>query len=72
MSPELWNRAGVGLYHVTERVKAYRGELAIISGAVFLMVKGGGEPTLGNLDELRVPPYEGTIALASLPVPPIR
>ena len=60
---------GAGLYHVTERVQAYRGELAIVAGGGFLMVRDGGEPTLGSLDALGLPPYDGTIALVSLPIP---
>lgn len=62
---------GAGLHHVTERVRAYRGELTIISGAGFLMVKDGGEPILSSLDALDLPPYDGTIALVSLPIPPL-
>ena len=60
---------GAGLYHVTERVQAYRGELAIISGDGFLMVRDGGEPILGSLQSLDSSPYGGTIALVSLPIP---
>ena len=63
---------GVGLYHVTEIVRAYRGELAIVSGAGFLTVKGGEAPILGSLEELGYPAYDGTIAIVSLPIPPIR
>ena len=60
---------GIGLYHVTERVRAYRGELAIISGAGFLMVRSGEPPVLGNLEDLGKPSYPGTIAIASIPIP---
>ena len=60
---------GIGLYHVTERVKAFRGEMAMISGAGFLMVKGGEDLVLGNLADLGITPYGGTIALVTLPVP---
>ena len=60
---------GIGLYHVTERVKAFRGEMTIISGAGFLMVKGGDDLVLGNLADLGKTPYKGTIALVSLPIP---
>jgi hypothetical protein len=63
---------GVGLYHVTERVRAYRGELAIISGGGYLMVEEGKAPILGDLEELGHPPYEGTIAIVSIPIPPVR
>ena len=63
---------GVGLYHVTERVRAYRGELAIISGGGYLMVEEGNAPILGDLEELGHPPYEGTIAIVSIPIPPVR
>ena len=60
---------GAGLHHVMERVRAYLGELTIISGGGFLMVRDGGEPTLSSLDALDLPPYDGTIALVSLPIP---
>ena len=63
---------GVGLYHVTEVVRAYRCELAIVSGTGFLMVKEGEALSLGNLEELGHSPYDGTIAIVSLPIPPIR
>ena len=36
------------------------------------MVKGGEDPVLGNLEELGYPPYDGTLAIVSLPIPPIR
>ena len=63
---------GVGLYHVTERIRAYRGELALISGSGFLMVKSGVPPALGNLADLNQPPYPGTIAVATIPIPSSR
>ena len=66
---------GVGLHHVTERVRAYLGELAIISGAGFLMVKRGQEPVRSNFGELNLEPHhgpiDGTISLVSLPIPPL-
>ena len=65
-------RRGVGLYHVTDRIRAYRGELALISGSGFLMVKSGTPPALGNLEDLNQPPYPGTIAIATIPIPSSR
>ena len=59
---------GAGLHHVMERVRAYRGELTIISGAGFLMVRDGGEPVLSSFDAPNLPPYDGTIGLVSLPI----
>ena len=67
---------GVGLHHVTERVRAYLGELAIISGAGFLAVTRGQEPVRGNFSELNLPSqhsqFNGTISLVSLPIPLLR
>ena len=60
---------GVGLYHVMERVRAYRGELMIISGSGYLMVRSGEDPVLGNLEDLGYPSYPGTIAITSIPIP---
>ena len=63
---------GVGLHFVAERVRAYSEELAIISGEGYLIVKAGGEPTMGNLKELDMPYHGGTMALVSLPIPLVR
>ena len=61
---------GVGLHHVTERVQAYLGELAIISGAGFMMVRGGQKPLQGSVKGVGY--HKGTIALVSLPIPQLR
>ena len=60
---------GAGLCHVMETVRAYLGELVIISGSGFLVVEGGQEPTLANLKELNLPSFDGTFVLATLPIP---
>lgn len=60
---------GVGLYHVKERVLAYRGELSIISGGGFFMIRGGELISGGSTGMAN--PYRGTIVLAALPIPPI-
>ena len=60
---------GAGLHHVIEKVRAYGGELTIISGEGFLMVKGGPEPILGRMVELGRLPYQGTTVLVGLPIP---
>jgi hypothetical protein len=52
-----------------ETVRAYLGELVIISGSGFLVVEGGQEPTLANLKELNLPSFDGTFVLATLPIP---
>ena len=58
---------GVGLHYVAERVRAYLGELAIISGNGFMMFRQDEEPVLRKLSE----PPEGTTVLVSLPIPPL-
>ena len=60
---------GAGLHHVIEKVRAFGGELTIISGESFLMVKGGQEPILGRMVELGRLPYQGTTVLVGLPIP---
>ena len=60
---------GAGLYHVMERVRAYSGELLIISGCGFLRVSGGGDPTIDDLDEDSNLYHYRTAVPAALPVP---
>ena len=60
---------GAGLHHVVERVRAYRGELLIISGYGFLTSSGGGTPVVENLSEDGSMYHHGTAVLAVLPVP---
>lgn len=60
---------GAGLYHVMERVRAYSGELLIISGYGFLRVSGGSDPMINNLNEDGNLYHYGTVVLAALPVP---
>ena len=60
---------GAGLYHVMERVKAYRGELAIISGHGFLRVSQGRGAVVEDLSEEGEISHPGTVVLVSLSVP---
>ena len=60
---------GAGLHHVIEKVRAYGGELTIISGEGYLMVRGGQEPILGRMVDLGRLPYQGTTVLVALPIP---
>ena len=43
---------GAGLHHVVVIVRAFGGELTIISGEGYLMVRGGQEPILGRMVDL--------------------
>ena len=52
-----------------ERVRAYSGELLIISGYGFLRVSGGSDPMIDNLNEDGNLFHYGTAVLAALPVP---
>lgn len=60
---------GAGLHHVMERVRAYKGELLIISGYGFLTSSSGGTPVVENLSENGHMYHHGTAILAVLPVP---
>ena len=60
---------GAGLHHVLERVRAYRGELLIISGYGFVRVLSDGEPMVDNLSATDEMYHHGTLALVTLPVP---
>ena len=60
---------GAGLHHVIERVRAYRGELLIISGYGFLRVSAGGDPITDDLSEDGSKYQYGTAVLVALPVP---
>ena len=60
---------GAGLHHVIEKVRAFGGELTIISGEGYLMVRGGQEPILGRMVDLVRRPYQGTTVLVALPIP---
>ena len=63
------SQRGAGLHHVIERVRAYRGELLIISGHGFLRVSAGGDPRAHDLSENNSLYHRGTTVLAMLPVP---
>lgn len=60
---------GAGLYHVLDRVKAYRGELVIVSGSGFLSVLLGQEAVVCDLSDEGDITHPGTVVLASLSVP---
>ena len=60
---------GAGLHHVIEKVRAFGGELTIISGEGYLMVRGGQEPLLGRMVDSGRLPYQGTTVLVALPIP---
>jgi anti-sigma regulatory factor (Ser/Thr protein kinase) len=63
---------GAGLHHVIETVRAYRGDLTILSGEGYLMVKGGVDPILGRMVDLDMPSYQGTTVLVAIPIPSLR
>lgn len=60
---------GAGLHHVMERVRAYRGELLIISGHGFLRLSNGETPMADSLSEGDGRSHAGTAVVAALPVP---
>lgn len=60
---------GAGLHHVMERVRAYRGELLIISGYGFLRVSRGDDAAVDDLSSEGDLYHYGTVVLAALPVP---
>ena len=63
------SQRGAGLYHVMERVRAYRGELLIISGHGFLRSSDGETPMADSLSEDVSKYHAGTAVVAALPVP---
>lgn len=60
---------GAGLYHVMERVQAYRGELVIIAGYGLLTVRNGGAPALSDLRNGNELYRHGTTVLVGIPFP---
>lgn len=62
---------GAGLHHVMERVRAYRGELVIISGYGLLTVANGAEPAVRDLSDAGELYHHGTAVLLALPFPAV-
>lgn len=62
---------GAGLHHVMERVRAYRGELVIISGYGLLTVENGAEPAVRDLSDTGDLYHHGTAVLLALPFPAV-
>ena len=60
---------GAGLHHVMERVRAYQGQLIILSGAGYLSVLSGGTPTVADLSDSSEMYRHGTTVLVALSVP---
>lgn len=60
---------GAGLYHVVDRVRAYHGTLLIVSGSGFLISLKGGAPSVGELSDDGGIFHQGTVVVASVPVP---
>ena len=63
---------GAGLHHVTQRVQESSGELVIISGDGFLMIRNGQGPFRGDLIAQNWSRHPGTLVLAAIPVPHMR
>ncbi len=63
---------GAGLHHVMERVRAYQGQLIILSGAGYLSVLSGGPPTVADLSDSREMYHHGTTVLVALSVPALK
>lgn len=62
---------GVGLHFVAERVRAYSGELLIVSGSGMFLILGGRAPLQRNFIPASSLRYNGTAVLAALPIPAI-
>lgn len=62
---------GAGLHYVMERVRAYRGELVIISGYGLLTVANGAEPAVRDLSDAGELYHHGTAVLLALPFPAV-
>lgn len=60
---------GAGLHFVTQRVQEYRGDLAIMSGNGFLMVRNGNGPFRGDLVVQDWSRHQGTLVLVAIPIP---
>lgn len=63
---------GAGLHHVTERVQESLGELVIISGDGFLMIRNGNGPFRGDLVAQNWSRHPGTLVLVAIPIPHMR
>ncbi len=63
---------GAGLHYVTERVQNSSGELVIISGDGFLMVRNGRGPFRGDFIAQNWSSHPGTLVLVAIPVPQMR
>ena len=60
---------GIGLHFVVERVRAYSGELVIVSGSGMLLIMGGQGLILKNFTPATSLRYSGTAVMAALPIP---
>ena len=67
----LQNR-GAGLHHITDRVQKSSGELVIISGDGFLMIRNGQGPFRGDFIAEKWSRHPGTLVLAAIPIPHLR
>lgn len=63
---------GAGLHHVFERVQRSSGDLVIISGDGFLMVRKGQGPFRGDFVAQNWSRHPGTLVLAAIAVPTMR
>ena len=63
---------GAGLHYVTERVQNSLGELVIISGDGFLMIRNGRGSFRGDFVAQTWSSHPGTLALIAIPVPEMR
>ena len=63
---------GAGLHHVTSRVQEASGDLAILSGDGFLIIRNGDGPFRGDFVAQSWSSHPGTMVLAAIPVPQMR